>query len=238
MIRQRYSGGNREFDLRRFHFNRDFLFCLLQAFDVAANGVFRHFTRIIQVTALRDQSRQRWDCNCVAAVLVGLEESRVFVDFACAGLHARIIAQPMGAPDTAAAILRVALEMGSLARFFRGRMRVRGSVGSSGTFTRNGSRVILRKVTPWRAAGNSSSEIFVIASVERRCASSSAFAWRLISTAGNCHMREKSTLSCAPGSWISRVRPRGSRRIAAAIFIWTGARLRRGAGILLVRPWA
>src|SRR5580704_6425756 len=76
----------------------------------------------------------RWISRCLSCHGVGLRwgdgavlEDRVTTDFAAA-----------------AAILRVALEMGSLLRFFRARIFVRGSFGSSRTFARNGSSVMLR----------------------------------------------------------------------------------------------
>ena len=98
---------------------------------------------------------------------------------------------------------------------------------------RNGSSVMLRKVTPWRAAGSGFESNAADRGRELRADARRArlSASRATSTAGNCHMREKSTSSCAPGSRTSRVRPRGSRRIAAAMRMFTGARFLRGAGI-------
>ena len=57
----------------------------------------------------------------------------------------------------AAAILCVALDTGSCARLLSGRTRVRGRFGRRATRARNGSSVILRNVTPWRAEGSDSS---------------------------------------------------------------------------------
>ena len=56
------------------------------------------------------------------------------------------------------------------------------------------------------------------------------------STAGNCHMRENSTPSCAPGSRTSRVRPRESRSTAAAMRCFTPAGCFRAAGIKFTSP--
>ena len=144
--------------------------------------------------------------------------------------------------SAAAAIFFVALEMGSLARFAMGRMRVRGSLGRYSTRARKGRSAILRNVTAVARGGQTlrvrRGALSGRVRVARRCAASAAFGSLVTSIAGNCHMREKRTPSWAPGSFISRVRLRGSRRMAAAILMWMGARLRRRAGISFVRFFA
>src|SRR5487761_1038729 len=59
-----------------------------------------------------------------------------------------------------------------------------------------------------------------------------------IAVAGNCHRREKRTESCAPGIFVSKVRPRESTRTAAAMRTLADARFRRAAGNLSTRPSA
>ena len=95
-----------------------------------------------------------------------------------------------------------------------------------------------RNVTPWRASGRASSGMPFTPSVVRRCFASSLRASRFTSIAGNCHIREKRTPSCAPGFFMSRVRFCGSSKMAAAIFMFTVARLLRGSGISFTRPRA
>ncbi len=125
------------------------------------------------------------------------------------------------------------------------RVRLAKFAGSFSTRARNGSKVMLRNVTPWRASGSASSKIpFCPASRRFRAEdalqmlASSAFASRVTSTAGNCHIRENSTSSCAPGSFTSSVRPCGIAQNRRGDFDLTAARFLRGAGISLVRPCA
>ena len=129
------------------------------------------------------------------------------------------------------------LKRGLGSRFFSDRMRVRGSFGSFATCARNGSSVMLRKVTPWRAAGRFQSGRGYRCRAWRERAPQVPFADRArLRTAGNCHMREKSTWSCAPGSCTGlcgRADRAESRRRCGCSRV---ARLLRGAGISSVRP--
>jgi hypothetical protein len=142
-----------------------------------------------------------------------------------------------GARRTAAAILRVALETGILDSFSSGIARMRGPAGSSGSSARNGSRVILRKVTAWRAAGSGVNVALRMPSVGVKWLRSSPWgSLPVTSVAGNCHMRENRTASCAPGSFTSAVRRWGSSSTAAAIFTIIASRLWRAAGIWFCSP--
>src|ERR1700722_592887 len=90
----------------------------------------------------------------------------------------RLRGAPAVASASAAASFFVALETGTFVKLFSAKTRERGSFGNFGTRARNGNRVILRNVTPWRADGSSSRTSFRIPNVSAKYFSNSDLASR------------------------------------------------------------
>ena len=123
-----------------------------------------------------------------------------------------------------------------------------GTRGSCATQMRKGRRVMARYVTAWRATGSASncSGCFVIDGGKNslRCARSSAAESARTAMVGKCHSLETSTETCPCaavlcdklGGGRSRVRPRGSRRTAAASTMFSVARFFRRVGSVSAMP--
>ena len=120
----------------------------------------------------------------------------------------------------ASTILRVALEMARRSSFASNGVRAPGTSGKRASRTRNGARVISRKVTLWRAAGSGTSLPPFSLSEACKCCASSFCGWRDTRMAGNCQIRENSApaspLESPSSGLIRRVCPRRSSRTAAA----------------------
>lgn len=74
-------------------FEWDVLFRLLQALDVAADGILGHGSRVLQVLALRHESRKGGNRQRVAVMFVSLEEGCIFARLASDFFHLFILGQ-------------------------------------------------------------------------------------------------------------------------------------------------
>jgi hypothetical protein len=86
-------GYHRNLDLRGFALDRDGFLCLPEALDIAADGIFSHGSRVIQIFAFGDKSWERRNGNSVATTLVQLEKGGVLALVLPTFLHLFILEQ-------------------------------------------------------------------------------------------------------------------------------------------------